>query len=142
MDNVESKGRLIMQIDIEVPKVENVYISAIKEWDEDFKEQHWNIYLINDRNDVISTILILSQGKSEEKKTTILRHSLGDLKPHSSVKVEFISMEVLGFTNEYMVTFFVGNKLFDRNFVFDPNSISDKNISKIPVMDVEGILAK
>lgn len=131
-----------MKKDIEIPKVEDVHIVAVKEWDKDFTGQQWNIYIVNNRNDVISTILVLSRGKSEDRKTSTLRHGLGDLNPHSSVKVELITEEVLGFTNEYLLTFFIENRLFERNFVFKPNTISDDLISEIPVMESDGILAK
>ena len=131
-----------MRKDIEIPKVENVHIVAVKEWDEDFTELHWNIYIVNNRDEDISTILVLSRGKSDDRKTSTLRHGLGDLKPQTSAKVEFISPEVLGFTNEYMVTFFLGNRMFEKKFVFDPNSISDENTTEIPVMENEGVLAK
>ena len=139
---MESEERLAMRKDIEIPKVTDVHIVAIKEWDKDFSEQQWNIYIVNNQNNPISTILVLSRGKSDDRKTSTLRHNLGDLKPHTSAKVEFIATEVLGFTNEYLVTFFVENKLFERNFVFEPNTISEKNSIAIPVMENEGILAK
>ncbi len=131
-----------MQKDIEIPKVENVHIVAIKEWDKDFTERLWNVYLVNNREDAIDTVLVLSRGKSEDKKTSTLRHGLGNMKPNTSAKVEFIPMEVLGFTNEYLVTFFAENKLFERKFIFEPNSISEGNVTEIPIMESEGILAK
>lgn len=131
-----------MRKDIQIPKVEDVNIVAIKEWDKDFKDQQWNIYVLNNKATEISTILVLSRGNSEDKKTSTLRHSLGDLQPYSSAKVEFITTEVLGFTNEYLITFFSENTLFERKFVFEPNSISEDKTITLPVVDKEGILAK
>lgn len=131
-----------MRKDIEIPNTKNVHIVAVKEWDKDFTAQHWNIYLVNDREDEISTILVMSRGKSDDRKTSTLRHGLGDLKPKSAAKVEFIPTEVLGFTNEYLLTFFAENKLFERNFIFEPYSISEENMVEIPVLESEGILAK
>ena len=131
-----------MRKDIEIPKIENVHIVAVKEWDKDFSEQQWNIYLVNNRKDEIETVLVMSRGKSEDRKTSTLRHGLGNIKPNSSAKVEFISTEVLGFTNEYLVTFFAENKLFERKFIFEPNSISEEKVTKLPVMEDEGVLAK
>lgn len=131
-----------MRKDIEIPTVENVHIVAAKEWDEDFTGQQWNIYLVNNREEEISTVLVMSRGKSDDKKTAILRHGLGNLGARSAAKIEFISEEVLGFTNEYLVTFFAENKLFERNFIFEPNSISEENVVLLPVMESEGILAK
>ncbi|PHR14015.1 MAG: hypothetical protein COA40_04550 [Aequorivita sp.] len=131
-----------MRKDIEIPKAENVHIVAVKEWDKDFTEQQWYIYLVNNREDDIETVLVMSRGKSEDRKTSTLRHGLGNMESKTSAKVEFIPTEVLGFTNEYLVTFFAENKLFERKFIFDPNSISDENVTAVPVLESEGILAK
>lgn len=131
-----------MRKDIEIPKAENVHIVAVKEWDKDFTEQQWYIYLVNNREDEIETVLVMSRGKSEDRKTSTLRHGLGNMEPKTAAKVEFIPTEVLGFTNEYLVTFFAENKLFERKFIFDPNSISDENVTAVPVLESEGILAK
>lgn len=131
-----------MRKDIEIPKAENVHIVAVKEWDKDFTEQQWYIYLVNNREDEIETVLVLSRGKSEDKKTSTLRHGLGKIKPKTSVKVEFIPTEVLGFTNEYLVIFFAENKLFERKFTFKPNSISEEKVTALSVLESEGILAK
>jgi len=131
-----------MKKDIEIPKAQNVQIVAVREWDEDFLAQHWNIYLVNDRTDEISTVLVLSRGNSDDRKTSTLRHGLGDVKPKTVAKIEFISTEVLSFTNEYLVTFFIGNKLFERKYVFEPNSISEEKLILVPVLKCEGVLAK
>lgn len=130
-----------MQKDIQIPKAKDVYIVAVLEWNEEFTSQNWNVYLVNNREDNISTVLVMSRGKSEDRKTSTLRHGLGDIEAKSSCKVEMITNEVLSFTNEYMLTFFVDNKLYEANFLFEPNSISENNTTKIPVIQQEGIMA-
>ncbi len=131
-----------MRKDIEIPKVENVHIVAVKEWDKDFTGQQWNIYLVNNRKDEITTVLVMSRGKSDDRKTSTLRHGLGNMESKTAAKVEFIPTEVLGFTNEYLVTFFAENKLFERKFIFEPNSISEENVTAVPVLESDGIMAK
>ncbi len=131
-----------MRKDIEIPKAEYMHIVAVKEWDKDFTGQQWNIYLVNNREDEINTVLVLSRGKSEDKKTSTLRHGLGNIASKTAAKVEFIPTEVLGFTNEYLVTFFAENKLFERKFIFEPSSISEEKVVVLPVLESEGILAK
>jgi len=130
-----------MRKDIEIPKVENVHIVALKEWDKDFLAQNWNIYLINDRKDYIETVLVLSRGNKKDQKTSTLRHGLKDIAPKTASKVELITEEVFGFTNEYLVTFFAEGKLFEREFVFEANSISENNLKQLPVMEKEGVFA-
>lgn len=131
-----------MRKDIEIPKAENVHIVAVREWDKDFTGQHWNIYLVNNREEEITTVLVLSRGKSEDRKTSTLRHGLGNIPSKTAAKVEFIPNEVLGFTNEYLLTFFAENKLLERKFIFEPNSISEGKVVELPVLESEGILAK
>lgn len=131
-----------MQKDIEIPKAKNIYVAAIKEWDKDFTEQSWNVYLINNRKEVISLVLVMSRGSSDDRKTSTLRHGLGDIAPNTAAKIEFISTDVFSFTNEYLVTFFADNKLYERKFIFEPNTISDESFEKLPVIETEGVLAK
>jgi len=131
-----------MKKDIEIPFAENIQIVVTKEWDKDFLSQTWNVYLINNREDLIETVLVMSRGSNKDKKTTTLRHNLGDLPPHTGKKVEFISEDVFGFTNEYLVTFFAEGKLLDRKFTFEPQSISDQNTVFIDLMGQDCVLAK
>lgn len=131
-----------MRKDIVIPQAENIHIVAVKKWDEEFSEKLWNIYFVNNREKEVDTVLVMSRGNSEDKTTTTLRRDLGNIASKASVRIEFIQNEVLGFTNEYLVTFFAENKLFERKFIFEPNSISDENMIEIPVMENEGILAK
>lgn len=130
-----------MRKDIEIPKVENVHIVAVKEWDEDFSGKLWYVYVVNDRDDAIEAVLVMSRGKSDDRKTTTLRHNLNNIASKNSGKVEYIPDEVLGFTNEYLVTFFAENKLYEKKFVFDPNSISEEKVIALPVLELEGIKA-
>jgi hypothetical protein len=130
-----------MKKDIEIPIAKNIQIVAVREWDKEFLSQSWYVYLVNNRKDSLETVLVLSRGNSKDKKTSVLRHSLGNLKSKASVKVELIAEEVFGFTNEYMVTFFAEGKLFERNFIFEANTISEENSKHIGLMDSQGVLA-
>jgi len=131
-----------MKKDIEIPFAENIQIIATKEWDKDFLAKTWNVYFVNNREELIEMILVMSRGNSDKKKTTTLRHGLGDLPGHTAAKVEFITEEVFGFSNEYLVTFFSNGKLFERTFVFNPQSISEENTVFIDLMGQDCVLAK
>ena len=104
--------------------------------------QNWQVYLINNREEIIETVLVMSRGSNAELKTSTLRHGLGDLGPKTFSKIEFLPMEVLGFVNEYWVTFFSEGKLFERRFVFEAGSISETAVVGIPLMNVPGIIAQ
>ena len=130
-----------MKKDIIIPIVKNIQVVATQEWDEEFLAKTWIVYLINNREDIIESVLVMSRGNNKNKKTSTLRHGLGDLLPHTGVKVELISEEVLGFTNEYMVTFFAEGKLFDRIFTFKPYNVKESNTVFIDLMGQDCVLA-
>lgn len=131
-----------MKKDIKIPVVEKVQVLATYEWDKDFLAKTWNVYVVNNREDIIESVLVMSRGSNKNKKTSILRHGLGDLPPHMGAKVEMIADEVLGFTNEYIVTFFAEGKLFDKTFTFKPYSIKENNTVFINLMGQNCVIAE
>ncbi|WP_417443463.1 hypothetical protein [Joostella sp.] len=131
-----------MKKDIEIPVAEEVYIAAVNEWDEKHLSKTWYIYLINNRNTPLEASLLVSKGYAEEMKTTTMRHGLGDLDAKSFRKVELLHEDLFKLENEFFLTFFADNKLYERNFIFDAHQISESNQINIPLMDVEGVLAR
>ena len=83
----------------------------------------------------------MSRGNDSNRKTSTLRHGLNDVGPNAVVKIELIPDEVLGFTNEYLLTFFADGKLYDRTYVFSPYSIKEDHLVEIPLLEQEGVLA-
>ncbi|WP_424492629.1 hypothetical protein [Salinimicrobium sp. GXAS 041] len=131
-----------MKKDIEIPEVENVYVAAVREFNEEFRTDEWNVYLINDRETEIEMVLIVARGESTKKKTSVMRHKLKKLPARSFAKIEFIQDEVLQLDNEYLVTFFAENKMYERKFSFKKNSVSESRAGDIPVIPKKGVLAK
>ncbi|WP_373057423.1 hypothetical protein [Zunongwangia sp. H14] len=131
-----------MKKDIEIPKVEEVHVAAVREFNEEFQTKEWNAYLINNRDDALEMVLIVARGKSTKKKTSVMRHKLERLPAHSYAKIEFIQDEVLQLDNEYLVTFFAENKMYEKKFSFKKNSVSTSRIGDLPVIPKKGILAK
>lgn len=131
-----------MRKDIEIPEVTRVHIVAVLEWDKEFLSQNWFVYLVNNWDKTLETTLVMSRGNDSKRKTSTLRHGLNDVAPGSAVKIELLPDEVLGFNNEYLVTFFAGDKLYDKTFVFEPYSVKEENASQIEVLGKEGVLAK
>ena len=130
-----------MKKDIDIPVARNVHVVAVKEWDDNFTAQQWNVYLINERQDAIEGVLVLSRGNTDDRKTSVLRHGLGLIEPGKAAKIEFITEQVLNFTNEYLVTFFAEGKLFERNFLFEAGIISEANSEPVSALEAEGVFA-
>ena len=113
------------------PKVEKVAVAIVEETNE-LNETMYYAYLVNLRDDIMEGIIINSTGYGEnvntgEKiRTSTLRHSLEVLLPNEAAKIEPIMEEVFGLANEYWVSFWINDTMYDKKFVFVPESISEK----------------
>jgi hypothetical protein len=128
--------------DIHIPKVENVYVAIVNEYNDIYKTQDWNAYIINEKHVDLDMILILSKGYSETKVTSTMRHKLYKLPAKSFAKIELMQEDVLQLNNEFKVTFFEGSRMFDKTYLFRKNTINLKALQTIPLMDKKGILNK
>ena len=131
-----------MKKDIEIPEVKDVYIAAVREKHSEYQTLDWNAYLINDRKETLEGVLIVSKGYDGKKETSVMRHSIAELPPQSFAKVEFLQDDVLQLNNEFSVSFFSEGKMFHKKFVFRKNSINEKALRELPVMQKKGVLLK
>jgi hypothetical protein len=60
---------------------------------------------------------------------------------NSSVKIELLENNVLQLNNEFMLTYFLDGKLYDKKFTFRSNTINEKATVELPVVNQRGILA-
>ncbi len=131
-----------MKKDINIPEVENVYVAAVKVYNEAFKVDEWNAYLINDKDEAIEMALIVSKGYDDEKETSTIRHKLEKLPPKSFAKIEFIQEEVLELNNQFQVSFFAEGKMYEKKYLFRKNSVNEKALREIPIIPNKGVLAE
>ncbi len=131
-----------MKKDIEIPEVEKVYIAAVKEFNKEFGAEEWNAYIINEREEDLETVLIVTRGFEGEKQTSTMRHKLEKLPPQSFAKIEYLQDEVLALNNEFWVTFFAGGKMYEKKFLFRKNTINSNALRELPVMQKKGVLLK
>ena len=132
-----------MKQDIEFPNVEGVQI-AIANISEIPEEKDWFVFLINTNDFEINNILITSKGygfkEKEQQKTSTLRQHLELLAPKSFTKIERIVSEVFHLYNEYWVSYYVGKQIYDKKFIFVPESIHEDHLTQIDILNLEGIL--
>ena len=79
-----------MKKDIHIPKVTGLEIAVIYEYNDIYKTNDWNIYIINNKNIDLEMIVVVSQGFSKTKTTSLLRKKLDKLPANSFAKVELI----------------------------------------------------
>jgi predicted GH43/DUF377 family glycosyl hydrolase len=128
--------------DIEIPIVENVFVAIIHEWDDDMLHKVWNAYLINNKETAIDMVIVVSKGYNDTKSTSTIRHGLSGLEAYSYKKIEPLQEEIFALDNEFYLTFFEDNKLFDKKFIFPKNTINENVLSLIPLMEQKGIISK
>ena len=68
-----------MKKDIHIPVVENIEIAITSEPNEIDGSEDWNVYLINKKEVAIEMVMIVSQGFSEEKTTSVFRRKIDKL---------------------------------------------------------------
>ena len=106
--------------------------------------KHWNVYLINLKDEPIETVLVSSKGYGEKDsvsvKTSILRHSIGDIAPKDYALIELIDEQVFGLANEYWLSYYIKGQIYDKKFVFVPESIVESNLIRVPVINKPGVM--
>ena len=131
-----------MKKDLQIPEVSGVEIAVVYEYNALYKTDDWNIYIINNKNVDLEMVVIVSQGFSETKTTSLLRKKLETLPANSFAKVEFIQPELFVLNNRFQVSFFENNQLKDKTFLFEKNTIKEGALRMIPELKKRGILAE
>lgn len=131
-----------MRKDIDFPKVEQVGICAIPGENEGMTL--WKVHIINMMDHPISNVLVSTRGygkrNKEDIQTSVLRHYFEEINPKSERAIEVIPSDLIGLNNQYWVSFYVGRTIFDRKFIFLPDTLLKKNLTTIPVLGKQGIL--
>ena len=132
-----------MKKDIQFLPVEGVQI-AIARKDNLIGGYDWQVYLINQNEVLIKTVFVTSKGyglkNDEEQKTSTLRHFFVEIQPGAHEVIETIMPDVFHLTNEYWVSYYIGDQIFDKKFIFVPDSIIEEHLVRIPKLGLEGIL--
>lgn len=128
------------------PKVENVAVAIVQEKGEN-NENIYNTYLLNlKENEIMEGIIITSRGfgenvnTGEKVKTSMLRHCMEILLPNEAARIEPVIEEVFALTNEYWVSFWIQDVMYDKKFIFLPETIIEKNMKIIPQLGVKGVM--
>ena len=132
-----------MKKDLPENIVEEISIAIVLE-NETPEAMEWGVYLLNLKDIAIETVLVTSKGygflDGQEVKTSILRHMIPQIEPKEYAKVEIIEDKVFGLNNEYWVSYYIGTEIYDKKFVFLPESIVESNFIKVPLLNKPGVM--
>lgn len=131
--------------DIPRVEVEDIAIAIVPSQKED-DEKLWEVYLLNLRKEPIDNVIVSSKGyghfNGEDVKTSVLRHYLGTLEPNQYMLIEPIQEKVFGLNNEYWLSFYIRNAIFDKKYIFLPESISEPYFTWIPLLQKRGVMIR
>jgi len=131
-----------MKKDIEFPEVKGVKLAIVKE--EEQGEANWALYILNLNLIELDTILINSKGygeiNGEQRNTSNLRHHLKKLGAQEYARIEPIDPAVFELTNEFWVSYYIMDQIFDKKFIFTPGSFDSSLIRMIPELGMKGVL--
>jgi len=106
----------------------------------------WYVYIINMKDIPIENVLITSKGygekDGEQVKTSTLRHMIPRIEPGASALIEPIDEQTFGLNNEYWLSYYIGREIFDKKFIFLPESIVESNFIRLPVINKPGVMIR
>lgn len=132
-----------MKKDLPENRVEDIAIVVALEG-ETVEHKTWYVYLINLKNEPIENVLITSRGygekNGEQVKTSTLRHMFPQVDANSFKIIEPIDEQTFGLNNEYWLSYYIGNTIYDKKFIFLPESIIESNFIKLPLVNKPGVM--
>ncbi|MBE7629462.1 hypothetical protein [Tenacibaculum piscium] len=131
-----------MRKDIKIPGVVDVEIAITLEKNPQDNLEEWSVYIINKKDIDLEMVVIVSQGFSETKKTSLFRRKIDLLKAKSFSKFEIMQPELFALDNQFQVTFFENNILHDKTFIFQEGTIQKGFFRHIDLLNKEGVVCK
>ena len=127
-----------MRKDINFSPVKDVHVVVGKD------DEGWKVFLINRTKDKLENVMVTSRGygetKTEKQETSTLRHMIPFVDPREYALIEPIDESVFHLNNEYWVSYFIDGQVYDKKFIFVPDSIVEENLIFIEELEMKGIL--
>lgn len=133
-----------MKKDIVFEEVKDVGVAVTCE--KNNGETAWNVYLINFKSVSLKNVIINSRGYGSEinsgVKTSTLRFFFEKIPANDFVMIEPIMENLFSLNNEYWVSFYINEIIYDKPFIFLPESIKESNFISIPILNKSGVLIR
>lgn len=134
-----------MREDLLGPKVEGISL-ALVELPIEGGEPEYVVYMLSNREDIIEGIIVASTGygadpkTGQEIKTSTLRKGIEVMLPNEAARIEPIMPDLFALNNEFWVSFWADEVMYDKRFVFEANTIDPKKFVEIPQLKAKGIV--
>jgi hypothetical protein len=135
-----------MKKDIIFHPVKGIQVAIVHSTNE-LSAEEWNVIVINRNDEPITSVFVTSKGYANsesgtntDQRTSTLRHFFPEIPAGEHVVVEPIMPDVFHLNNEFWVSYFIGSQIFDKKFIFVPDSIVAENMMTIDPPGLEGVL--
>lgn len=133
-----------MKKDIPFLPVEGIQVAIVRTINE-LNAEEWHVTLINRNEQPITNVFVTSKGygsleTNADQKTSMLRHFFQEVPSGGHIVVEPIMPELFHLTNEYWVSYFIENQVYDKKFIFVPDSIVPDHLIEIKPLGLVGVL--
>ncbi len=136
-----------MKQDIPFDPVEGVSVAVVPDPAAAVSDEQpgWQVYLLNHNSFPLENVIISAQGYSspaegEQVRTSTLRYVFEQVPPRTAVPVEPIDPALFHLNNQYWVSYYRGAQVFDKKYIFVPDSITTDNFIHIALLDRAGVL--
>ena len=137
-----------MKQDISFDPVEGVSVAIIPADDAALMPEGqpiWQVYLLNHNAFPLQNVIVNANGygqraDGEPVRTSTLRYLFEELPPRTAVPVEALDPALFHLNNQYWVSYYRGTQIFDKKYIFVPDSIVADNFTHIALLDRVGVL--
>src|SRR3546814_2982141 len=76
----------------------------------------------------------------KEVRTSVLRHAFPRIDAREYALVELIDEGVFGLNNEYWLSYYQQGTIYDKKFIFIPESIVEQNMIRVQLVNKSGVI--
>ena len=137
-----------MKQDISFDPVEGVSIAIVPAADNALTpagQPIWQVYLLNHNTFPLQNVIVNANGygqqaDGEKVRTSTLRYLFEEVLPRTAVPIEPLDPALFHLNNQYWVSYYHGARIFDKKYIFVPDSIVEANFTHIAMLDQAGVL--
>ena len=105
----------------------------------------WQVYLLNHNGYPLRNVIVNAHGygqqpDGEKVRTSALRYLFAAVPPRTAVPVEPLDPALFHLNNQYWVSYYRGEQIFDKKYIFVPDAIVPENFIHISLLDRAGVL--
>ncbi|WP_375416267.1 hypothetical protein [uncultured Hymenobacter sp.] len=136
-----------MKHDIPFDPVEGVSVAVVPDAAAAVSDEQpgWQVYLLNHNPYPLENVIISANGygpqnDGEQVRTSTLRYVYEQVPPRAAVPIEPIDPALFHLNNQYWVSYYRGRQVFDKKYIFVPDSIVAANFIHIGLLNQAGVL--